>query len=103
MMALHVSQILQRSARCEAVPDRILIAYFPKLRVYGFWPGERRFAELLKILEKDDVIGSGGCPGALRMVGIGPGKEKGRKRVPCSNETSGDVRTANVTVRRRLQ
>ena len=36
-----------------AVPDQILIAVFPKLRLYGFGPSEGRFAELPRILEDD--------------------------------------------------
>jgi hypothetical protein len=56
------------------VPHRILIAYFPKLRVYGFWFGEGRFAELLKTLEKDGATGLGGWPGALGIVEIGPAR-----------------------------
>src|SRR5262249_35559869 len=34
------------------VPGQILIAFVAKLWLYEFWPAERRFAELLRILEK---------------------------------------------------
>ena len=40
-----------------AVPGQILIAFVAKLTLYGFWPGEGRFAELLRILEKDGATG----------------------------------------------
>jgi hypothetical protein len=55
----------------EAVPNQILIAFVAKLRLYGFWRGEGRFAELLRILEKDGATGLGGSQRALRFVGIG--------------------------------
>jgi hypothetical protein len=53
------------------VPNQILIAFVAKLRLYGFWRGEGRFAELLRILEKDGATGLGGSQRALRFVGIG--------------------------------
>jgi hypothetical protein len=34
------------------VPSQILVAVVAKLTLYGFWGGEGRFAELLRILEK---------------------------------------------------
>jgi hypothetical protein len=37
------------------VPDEILSAFVAELTLYGFWVAEGLFAELLKILEKDDA------------------------------------------------
>jgi hypothetical protein len=45
------------------VPDQIVIAVFPKLRLYGFCPAGGRFTELLKTLEDD------GATGMARRVG----------------------------------
>jgi len=38
------------------VPDQILIAFFAKLKLYGFWRDEGLFAELLKILENQALL-----------------------------------------------
>lgn len=54
------------------VPGQILIAFVAKLKRYGFWPGEGRFAELLRILEKEGATGWGGsilgCPTSNALV-----------------------------------
>ena len=39
------------------MPDQILIAFFPELRLYGLWGDKGHFAELLKILEKEGATG----------------------------------------------
>ena len=39
------------------MPGQIVIAFVAKLKLYGFWRGEGRFAELLRILEKDGATG----------------------------------------------
>jgi hypothetical protein len=54
------------------VPDQIVSAFFPNLKLYGFGPGEGRFAELLKTLEKAGATESGEAPRALRIFGIEP-------------------------------
>lgn len=54
------------------VPYQILVAVFPKLSLYGFWPAEGCFAELLRVLEEVGATGLGGWSGALLIVGIGP-------------------------------
>ena len=44
------------------VPGQILIAFVPKLKLYGFWRGEGWFAEFLKILENQGMTGLGVGP-----------------------------------------
>ena len=61
----------QDFVRFQLVPGQILIAFVAKLKLYGFWRGEGRFAELLRILEKDGATGLGGWQRAVRIVGIG--------------------------------
>jgi hypothetical protein len=51
------------------VPDRILIAFVGKLRLYGLRCANGRFAEFLKVLEKDGAICWGGAAGAAPVVG----------------------------------
>ena len=46
-----------RTAAGLHVPDRILIAVFPKLTLYGFGLGRGMFPELLCILEKSGATG----------------------------------------------
>jgi hypothetical protein len=36
-----------------AVPDQVVIALFPKIRLYGFWHAAGRFPELWRILENE--------------------------------------------------
>jgi hypothetical protein len=38
-------------SRGFVVPGEIVVAIVAKLPLYGFWPAERLFAELLRILE----------------------------------------------------
>jgi hypothetical protein len=57
------------------VPDRIVIAFFPKLRLYGFRPVESWFPELLKTLEMDGATGLG-WRRALGTGGIGLAEER---------------------------
>jgi hypothetical protein len=48
------------------VAVQILVAVVAELRLYGIWPAEGRFAELLRILEKDRHAEFGGV-GALGL------------------------------------
>lgn len=43
--------------RGKGVPDRIVVAFVAKLRLYGFWGGRGPFTELWRILEKKSVAG----------------------------------------------
>jgi hypothetical protein len=56
----------------STVPNQILIAFFTKLKMYGFWRGEGLFAELLRILENPDATALGGSARTLPIVGSGP-------------------------------
>ena len=56
------------------MPDQILVACFPELRVYGFWGGKGHFAELLKILEKEGATGWGESPDGGSVGSDGHGK-----------------------------
>jgi hypothetical protein len=38
------------------VPDQIVSAFVPKLKLYRFWCREGRFTELLRILEKHGAV-----------------------------------------------
>ena len=58
---------------CVIVPDQILIAVFPELRLYGFRRAESWFPKLLSILEEGGATGLGESAGALRSVGMGLG------------------------------
>jgi hypothetical protein len=53
------------------VPNQILIAFFTKLKMYGFWRGEGLFAELLNILENPGATGLNGSARTLPIDGIG--------------------------------
>jgi hypothetical protein len=41
----------------QSVPDQILIAVFPELRLYGFRGAESWFPEFLKVLEEGGATG----------------------------------------------
>jgi len=68
-----VIQLYARRFFCTTavVPDRILIAVFPKLRLYGFRRVESWFPEFLKILENHGATGLGESPQPLWIVGMG--------------------------------
>jgi hypothetical protein len=51
------------------VPNQILVALFPKLSLYGFWPVGGRFPELLRILEKEHATRLAGATGAANGFG----------------------------------
>ena len=53
------------------VPDRIVVAFVAKLRLYGIWFEKRLFAELLRILEKSGATALGSWVDTSRMVGMG--------------------------------
>jgi hypothetical protein len=60
--AYYIQPEPDENIRCSGrlplrVPDRIVVAFFPKLDLYGFCPVEGRFAELLKILESEGAMG----------------------------------------------
>jgi hypothetical protein len=54
------------------VPNQILIALFPKLKLYGFGGAGSRFPEFLKIWENDGAMGLVGSP--PRCGSLGPGR-----------------------------
>jgi YD repeat-containing protein len=54
-----------------SVPIQILIGFFPKLRLYGFEPGEGGIPKLLGILEEAGATALGDSPHRLWIVGMG--------------------------------
>ena len=76
-------QQLRQQGHSLTVPGQILIAFVPKLKLYGFWRGEGWFAEFLKILENQGVTGLGVGPACA-----GPNSDRICSQIKCAGPNS---------------